>query len=306
MNSIVKISALLLGGACISSGAWAALPQECTNWQQNHAQWLWCDDFEADSSLEQNYYDVNRMGGHFGVSADAAYAGSHALKNGYQKGVESAGWLKFSFGKTPVSPKRYLDKKFDDVYWRFYVKTSANWSGPAMKLTRATVFSSSKWAQAAIGHVWEDGKLGLGLDPVSGVSGSTVITTGWNDFAHMKWLGEATNSVQIYAPENRDKWFCVEAHMKLNTPNKSDGVYELWINDQVQGTKSTLNFRGGYTDYGINTIMLEGWFNGGAKQNQERYFDNFVVSTAKIGCYNPTATTTSSPPAAPNLSVKPQ
>lgn len=282
-----------------------ALPLECANWQATHSEWLWCDDFESDGSLDQNYFDVNRVGGRFGVVNETAYGGSGSLRNRYAAGVEDAGGLKLSLGKTPVAPKRYLDRNFQDVYWRFYMKTGADWVGQPRKVSRATIFTSSDWAQAAIGHLWEtEVGLGLGLDPVSGVSGATVLTTHWNDFANFKWLGKADGAEQVYASSNRNRWYCIEAHMKLNTPGLADGMFEYWIDGNKQAAKTNLNWRGSYTAYGINAITLEGWINGGAPQNQSRYFDNFVVSTAKVGCYTASI---SSPPGAPkNVSVEPK
>ncbi|HEY4342410.1 MAG TPA: hypothetical protein VGM97_20915 [Steroidobacteraceae bacterium] len=276
---------LLVLAASVLPNLSHAMDVECSDWQTKHPTWLWCDDFESDSALETNYFDVNRASGRFGVVSETAYGGTHALRNSYAVGVEDAGGLKLSFGKTPVSPKRYTDRNFDDVYWRFYMKTGPGWVGQPLKVTRATVFVSSNWAQAAIGHLWEDNALGMGLDPASGVSGSSVVTTGWNDFPNLKWLGKADGKVQVYAPENREKWYCVEVHMKLNTPGASDGTFEFWIDDQLQANKSNLNWRGGYTSYGINALTLEGWVNDGAARNQSRYFDNLVVSTNKIGCY---------------------
>jgi hypothetical protein len=295
MSKLPLTIAALLSISAFSTQA-NALSLECTNWQQSHPAWLWCDDFESDSSLEQNYFDVNRAGGRFGVVADTAYAGTHALRNGYAAGVVDAGGIKFSFGKTPVAPKRYTDRNFDDVYWRFYMKTAPNWIGQPLKVTRATIFSSANWAQAAIGHLWQDNALGLALDPVSGVSGATVVTTGWNDFPNMKWLGMTVGQEQVYASANREKWYCIEVHMQLNSSGKSDGVFEFWIDDKLQARKASLNWRGSYTAYGINALTLEGWANDGAPQNQNRYFDNLVVSTNKIGCYTPAAT---SPPGTP-------
>ena len=29
-----------------------ALPAECANWNINHPDWIWCDDFESDSKLD--------------------------------------------------------------------------------------------------------------------------------------------------------------------------------------------------------------------------------------------------------------
>lgn len=293
----------LCGLAFLYSMKLCAGEVECVDWQRLHTDWLWCDDFESDSSLEQNYFDVNRANGRFGVVTESAYGGHGALRNRYAKGIEEAGGLKFSFGRTPVSPRRYTDKNFEDVYWRFYMKTGENWVGQPLKVSRAIVFSSSNWAQAAIGHLWQaESGLGLGLDPVSGVSGSSVVTTRWNDFPNFKWLGKADGTEQVYASSNRGRWFCVEVHMKLNTPGQSDGVFEYWLDNKLDARKTNLNWRGSYTVYGINAITLEGWTNGGAAQDQSRYFDNFVVSKNRIGC----AQTTASPPNPPsNIDVSP-
>lgn len=265
-------------------------PLECANWNTQHPQWLWCDDFESDASLEQNYFEVSRVNGRFGVSTDTAYAGAGSLKGSYLAGDPSAGGLKLSIGRNPANYNgrgRLPDRDFSEVYWRFYMKTSSNWIQNGQKLTRATVFTAPNWSQAAIGHVWEDSPTGLGLalDPASGVVGSNVVTTGYNDFEHLRWLGLRKGIVQVYAPENRNRWFCMEVRMKLNTPGQADGVFAFWIDGNLQAETRTLDWRGSYTGYGINTVMLENFLTQGAPQTQQRYMDNFVVSTAPIGCY---------------------
>jgi hypothetical protein len=257
---------------------------ECTQWQSRHPGWLWCDDFESDRDLENNYFEVNRAKGRLAVVAGPAYGGTHSLRNGYVTGMEEAGNIKLSIGKTPLHPMRYTDRNFDDLYWRFYLMTDAGWVGQPMKVTRATIIAGPNWSQAAIGHLWEDDRLGLGLDPASGVVGSTVVTTGWNDFPRLHWLGKANGRTQVYAPGNRGRWQCIEVHMQLNRPGRADGTFEFWVDGVPQAKKDNLDWRGDYTAYGINTITLEGWVNGGAPRDQNRYFDNFVVSTARIGC----------------------
>lgn len=280
---VVRVSLCI---ACVgfAQRASAAHNLECQDWQARHPEWLWCDDFESDARLESDYFDVNRAEGRLSVSADTAYGGTHSLRNAFVKGSEDAGSIKLSVGNTPLRPNVAPDRKFDDLYWRFYMKTGDNWIGQPLKVTRATVIASANWSQAAIGHLWEGNRLGLGLDPASGVVGALVLTTHWNDFAHLHWLGKADGKTQVYAPENRGVWFCVEVHMKLNTPARSDGVLEFWVDGVPQARKDNLNWRGAYTGYGINAVTLEGWVNGGAPQNQNRYFDNFVVSTRRIGC----------------------
>ena len=111
---------------------------ECRDWQTHHPEWLWCDDFESDEALEKNYFDVDRAGGRFGVATESAFGGQGALKAIYVPGAASAGGIKLSLGKTPVAPKRYTDRNFDDLYWRFYMKVGASWVGQADKVSRAT------------------------------------------------------------------------------------------------------------------------------------------------------------------------
>jgi hypothetical protein len=263
---------------------------DCTNWQQQHPEWLWCDDFESDASLEQNYFDVNRADGRLRVSSDVAYGGGASLRGTYIPGNQDAGSIKLSFGKTPVAPKRYTDRTFDEVYWRFYMRTSPNWTGNGYKVSRATIFSASNWSQAAIGHLWEDSPtgLGMGLDPVSGVVGSQVVTTKYNDFDNLEWLGKSNGPTQVYTAANRGTWTCVEVHMKLNTAGASDGLFEYWVNGGLEAKQTNLNWRGSYTTYGINAILMENYRNDPAAQTQDRYFDNLIVSQQKIGCSSAT------------------
>ena len=259
---------------------------ECENWQSRHPEWIWCDDFESDSALESNYFQVDRADGRFGVTTDAAFGGTRAIRATYIPGDENAGGLKLSFGRTTVSPQLLPNQDFTEIYWRQYLMVPTGWVGNPMKVSRAHVFASSGWTQAAVGMVWEDNSssLGLGLDPVSGVEGSQVITTRYNDQLIFKWLGHRSAQTQVYAPANHNKWYCVEAHMKLNTPGQSNGSFTMWINGVKEAENTGINWRGSYTAYGINAIFLENYMNYGPSRTQTRYTDNFVVSRSPIGC----------------------
>ena len=72
--------------------------------------------------------------------------------------------------------------------------------------------------------------------------------------------------------------------MKLNDAGQSNGVFETWINGTQDARATGLNFLGSYSAYGINAVFFENYWNAGAVQPEERYFDNLVVSTQRIGC----------------------
>jgi len=88
----------------------------------------------------------------------------------------------------------------------------------------------------------------------------------------------------VFSSPNVGTWNCIEAHVKLNDPGLSNGIEEFWIDNHLEASSTNLNYVGSYSAYGINAILLENYINSGAPQAQSRYWDNFVVSTQRIGC----------------------
>jgi hypothetical protein len=73
--------------------------------------------------------------------------------------------------------------------------------------------------------------------------------------------------------------------MKLNQGDAGDGIFEYWIDDHLEARRTGLNWISTYQDYGINAVYLEQyWTSVPFSRVQQRYWDNFVVSTARIGC----------------------
>jgi hypothetical protein len=136
-----------------------------------------------------------------------------------------------------------------------------------------------------IAHLWSDDNEHLLIDPASCVNASGAVQcTTYNDFNHLSWLGNKSGITPLFATNNSGKWFCVEAHVKLNDPGLSNGIQEFWIDGQLEARREGLNFVGTYADYAINAIFFENYWNAGSPVQQERYFDNIVVSTKPIGC----------------------
>jgi hypothetical protein len=179
-----------------------------------------------------------------------------------------------------------------------FVRMQAGWSGVPDKLSRATVIAGSDWSQAMIAHLWTDGQTPyLFIDPASCVDSSgNVVCVGYNDFNHISWLGHQSGTTPLFDASHSDKWYCIEAHVKLNDPSQSNGIQELWIDDQLQTSQANLNFVKSYQAYAINAIFFENYWNNGAVKGEQRYFDNIVVSTQRIGC-GTSNTTRPSPPA---------
>lgn len=202
----------------------------------------------------------------------------------YAPGEHGRGGRKLVFGDSPVGRPLRKGERFDVLYWRHYVLHPADWQGGAPdKMSRATIMTSSRWQQAAILHVWSSG-VPLTLDPATGVRGSDVVTTRYNDFPNLKWLSNAPKGAfPAHGPEERGRWICVEAMMKLNAPGKKDGEARLWVDGRLDAERKGMDFRGAYEGHGINAVFLEAYWNKTSPVEQSRWYDDFVVSSSPVG-----------------------
>ncbi len=263
------------------------LANEC---QSPGSGWIWCDDFDQDRLAA--YFEYDAAGGAFSRTAGIGADGSTGMRARFSPGQVGAGSLHLAVGRTPQAYFRPADAgtaDYRELYYRVYLRHQPGWvGGGGDKLSRAFVFASpTSWAQAMIAHVWSTGSGGnyLGLDPVRGTDAAgTLVTTQYNDFANMTWLGLDASNTPVFDAAHVGSWYCIETHVRLNDAGQSNGVFELWIDDQLEAQRSGLNWLGSFSAYGLNAVFLENYWNSGSPVQQERYMDNFVVATQRIGC----------------------
>ncbi len=242
---------------------------------------VWYDDFDEDQQQER-YAEKSGE-----TTGDVFFGGSgKSLPMRYPKGSRGIGNRKVFFGDSPAYSSQAVrsDTKFADVYWRIYVKHQHGWmgGGPA-KLSRATSLVPPGWRQAMIAHVWSSGEA-LTLDPASGVRSDRVVTTKYNDFDNLTWLGnKPTSKFQLHSTGESGRWVCVEARAKLNTPGERNGLNQLWIDGRLEAQRRELDWRGNYTAHTINAVFLEAYWNDGSPVDQSRWIDNFVISSERVG-----------------------
>jgi hypothetical protein len=257
------------------------LVHEC---ERAQPEWIWCDDFDVDRIA--SYFEYSSASGRFVRVPDGGVDGSGAMRGRFDAGTVGAGSLKIAFGETPARYFRAVDDgitRHREIYYRHFVYFPAGWrGGVGHKLSRATSMVDSNWAQAMIAHIWS-GRDELYMDPASGTDvHGTVITTKYNDFDRLRWLGARRGPTPL--ARETDTWHCVEVRVRLNDAGRSNGVFEFWVNDRLQASRTDLNWLGAYDRYGINAVFLENYWNDGAPRSQERFIDNFVVSSGRIGC----------------------
>jgi hypothetical protein len=87
------------------------------------------------------------------------------------------------------------------------------------------------------------------------------------------------------------RWYCMEVHMKLNTPaagageqGKRDGLVELWMDGEQIGREEGLRFRDIPT-LKIDRLFVNAYFGGWhtSPKDQRIFYDNFVMATEYIG-----------------------
>jgi hypothetical protein len=251
--------------------------------------WLWCDDFEQDRL--RSYFEVRTAPNGFERVSGVGRDSSWGMRARFQRGAVNVGALRLALGRTPqryFAPADSGLATHRELWWRFWLRMAPGWVGGGEKLTRVTVFTSdTTWAQAAIAHVWSGGPGGahLILDPASGTDvAGRVLTRRYNDFERLRWLGASRSVDALLAPERIGHWLCLEVHVRLNDPGVANGMFELWADGAVQAALRNLNWVGRYQGYGWNAVFLESYWNEGSPATQERYFDDFVVATAPIGC----------------------
>lgn len=252
--------------------------------------WLWCDDFEQDRL--DSYFEYDAANGSFTLAGEIGLGGSAAMRARWMAGQVNAGALRLAVGRSPDSYRKSVSADATDlreVYWRLYLRNEPGWvGGGGYKLSRATVFHSPEnWGQAMIAHVWSSDGSGdrLVIDPASGTDREgRPRTTVYNDFANLRWLGSVRSRTAVFAGAEIGKWHCIEAYVALNDPGRENGSFRLWIDNRLEAEKTDLNWVGAYQDYGLNGVFIENYWNDGSPAAQERYIDNFVVSSERIGC----------------------
>ncbi len=263
----------------------ASLANECAT---PKAGWVWCDDFDIDRSAK--YFEFDRAGGSFARTAAVGLQGSSGMRARWAAKQANAGALRLAIGRTPQRYFRPADAgtaTYRELYWRVYLRLPGTWvGGGGDKLSRAFVFASpTSWAQAMISHVWSSNGSYLALDPARGTNEAGILlTTKYNDFANLRFLGLVRSRTPIFDSPHLGVWHCVEAHVKLNDAGVANGLNELFIDGALEAQKTGLNWLGAFNAYGLNAVYLENYWNAGSPVAQERYLDNFVVSTSRIGC----------------------
>jgi len=83
-----------------------------------------------------------------------------------------------------------------------------------------------------------------------------------------------------FVPE-RDRWYCMEVHVKLNTPGQADGEQAAWVDGQEVGRFTGIRWRE-IPALKLNCFWLMLYVHNSTHPNRV-YFDDAALSTSPIG-----------------------
>ena len=85
------------------------------------------------------------------------------------------------------------------------------------------------------------------------------------------------NNVGSPAAVRLGQWDKLKVHVKLNTPGASNGVVQLWVNDQLKIDQTALNIRKG-TSYGMGKLNLSTYSTESNPTNGVQWHDSLTLS----------------------------
>ena len=201
-----------------------------------------------------------------------------ALRARIDKGGNNGLNLLFPFKKRTGSEP-------EEIYFRYYLRFADDWlpeeQGGKLPGISGT-YGRAGWGGRPVNgrDGWSArgsfGRIMGGKTPVGFYCYHADMKTKYGDI----WVWK--NDDLGYLPNNR--WYCVEQHLKLNTPGQNDGVMHAWIDGKLAFEKTDVRFRD-VSDLKIENIWLNVYQGGTkpAKAEQHLYIDNVVIARNYIG-----------------------
>jgi hypothetical protein len=180
----------------------------------------------------------------------------------------------------------------DEVYTRFYTQTKA-FSYEASTGTKRFQQSNLNTPYMYPNFWWENIFGSREMAIIGQVVAEPCASTGHPAYDSCPYY---PNMASVPLSDNR--WYCIETHLKMNTPGVANGVIELWV-DGVQTMSYTgRTFRGPSVSNpnGNSSLTI---FNNIRIYRQAgvgtMWYDNFAVGSTRIGCSGGSTPGTSTP-----------
>lgn len=188
----------------------------------------------------------------------------------------------------------FLDKvgeEPDEIFFRYYIRFSDDWMPTADggKLPGpAGTYGRAGWGgrKANAREGWSLRGMFLrassAFNPVHGQVGigTYAYHAAGEDFFGDEWdWNRATQLLE------RNRWYCLEQHLRMNSPGQRDGLLRAWIDGVVAFDKQDVYLRD-IPQIRIEKIWMNVYHGGTTKAAEDLhlYIDNVVIARRPIGC----------------------
>jgi len=227
-------------------------------WEQGNFN-NWDDDFvQGDTTIETN----------------PVYEGVYAVK---QRSTNPGNLVHF-FGDHPgINGSMVTDVSLEEYY---YPSSGFRWPSSDLKLWIMNCFES--WGagyNTAAGqgkpHTWAAYYMTISVNSRGEPFGQLTRADGLDgpgDLWHNYW-----QNIGSVVALNPGEWNKLKFRLKLNDLGQNNGIFQLWVNDALKCEYSNMNFRGTYSKYGWNHLMMSMHANPSHPQSQWITRDNILI-----------------------------
>ena len=187
--------------------------------------------------------------------------------------------------------KERLGYEPEEIYFRYYLRLASDWN-PTRDGGKFPGIAGT-YGRAGWGGRQSDGTNGWSARGSFG-----VVPQGDNPLAGLTPVGNLAAHVDMPNPHGsvwwwmldklglleRNRWYSIEQHVKLNSPDKKDGVLRVWIDGKLAFENRTIRYRT------VDTLKIDRvWMNvyhGGkatAPVDYHLFIDNVVIAKDYIG-----------------------
>ncbi len=272
----------------VGSGLAASYPHDREI--SEHPAVIFADDFEASDPWEKRWDSVRDDGGVLARVApeDHPWLGAGCLQVTATLGDNTGGGLTKWFESAPRVFIRFYTRFAEDCdYVHHFVTLRAN----------ASLQGSERWSGFGGAGQRPDGALrfSTALEPW-GDWGRETPPGVWNFYSYfhtMKESGDGNFWGNSFRPPEqaaivRGTWICCELMLVHNTPGVSDGEQAFWIDGELRGHFTGINWRTSPTLW-ANALTLEAYVTDRWTEQRVNVvaFDNLVIAREYIGPTEP-------------------
>ena len=207
------------------------------------------------------------------TSTDIAVNGTHSLKGVYNH-AGNGGWIDRKYPAT------------DELYWRVWERFASGWIwDTAQQVKGFNVGTNGVYPNFWVMHVFGSPHLTIQAQiPVEACA-----TGDSNPYGNGQPYDACRYDDKISTPEANGVWYCLEGHIKMNTPGVADGVIERWTNGTLISSFSGRTFRGAAVsgkngNSSLATFEFIRVYVQGEAATGVRYYDDLAVGNTRIGC----------------------